>query len=296
MRSESEMLALIVHTAQNDDRIRAAMLNGSRANPKVSRDIFQDFDVIYFVTGLESFTNDHRWIERFGELMIVQMPAAMGDPPPLNDGRFAYLMQFTDGNRIDLTLVPLARFAEFHPESLSVLLLDKDRLFKPLPPPSERDHLPQPPSAKAFADCCNEFWWVAPYVAKGLWREEIVYAKYMLDNTLREQLMKMLTWQVGIATQFTAGPGKFGIQLQRYLTPERWARLTKTYADASPEQTWEALHVMCELFRTAAQGVAEHFRFEYPNREDEQVRAHLKQVQALSREAIDIYSGGEMGR
>ncbi|MBS3934481.1 MAG: aminoglycoside 6-adenylyltransferase [Truepera sp.] len=76
MRSESEMLALIVHTAQNDDRIRAVMLNGSRVNPRASRDIFQDFDVIYFVTDLASFTNNHRWLERFGELMILQMPDA----------------------------------------------------------------------------------------------------------------------------------------------------------------------------------------------------------------------------
>lgn len=92
MRSESEMLALIVHTAQSDDRIRAVMLNGSRVNPKASRDIFQDFDVSYFVTELESFKNDHRWLERFGELMILQMPDAMGDPPLLNDSYFAYLL------------------------------------------------------------------------------------------------------------------------------------------------------------------------------------------------------------
>ena len=32
MRGEQEMLELIVSTAQNDDRIRAVMLNGSRLN------------------------------------------------------------------------------------------------------------------------------------------------------------------------------------------------------------------------------------------------------------------------
>ena len=62
-------------------------------------------------------------------------------------------------------------------DSLSVLLLDKDGIIEPFPPPSEADYLPAPPTAEGFADCCNEFWWVCPYVAKGLWREEIVYAK-----------------------------------------------------------------------------------------------------------------------
>lgn len=168
MRSEQEMLALILNTAKEDNRIRVAMLSGSRTNPNAKRDIFQDFDVTYFVTDLDSFTKDHSWIERFGELMIRQMPEAMEDPPPMNDGHFAYLMQFTDGKRIDPTLFPLAKLHEFQRESLSSMLLDKDNLFEPLSPPSESDYLPKPPTVKAFSDCCNEFWWVCPGVAKGL--------------------------------------------------------------------------------------------------------------------------------
>src|SRR5687768_10284820 len=249
MRSEREMLELIVNTANDDDRIRAAMLNGSRVSPDARRDIFQDFDVIYFVTDIDSFTRDHGWIRCFGELMILQMPEAMADPPPMKDGHFAYLMQFRDGNRIDLTLFPLAKFHEFERESLSAMLLDKDGLFDELPAPSESDYLPTPPAAKAFADCCNEFWWVSTYVAKGLWREEITYAKYLQDVAVREQLMKMLTWHVGIKTQFTSGPGKFGKYLNKYLEPAQWTMLENTYADASYEKTWQSLHTMGDLFR-----------------------------------------------
>ena len=186
MRSEKEMLELIVGTAENDDRIRAVIMSGSRANPNARRDIFQDFDIAYLVTDVDSFRNDRGWINRFGELMILQMPEAMKDPPPKNDERFSYLMQFTDGNRIDLKLFPIAKLHEFERESLCMLLLDKDGVVEPFPAPSENDYLPIPPSAKAFSDCCNEFWWVCPYVAKGLWREEIIYAKHMLDQVIRE--------------------------------------------------------------------------------------------------------------
>ena len=289
MRSEQEMLELIISTAENDDRIRAVMLNGSRVNPNAPRDIFQDFDIAYFVTDIDSFTGDHTWIERFGEIMILQMPEAMIDPPPMNDGHFAYLMQFMDGNRIDLTLFPLAKLHEFESESLSVMLLDKDGLFKALPAPSDSDYLPKPPTAKAFSDCCNEFWWVSPYIAKGLWRQEIIYAKYILDNSAREQLMKMLNWHIGIKTQFTEGPGKFGKHLKQHLEPMHWAMLEKTYSDASYENTWETLHTMCDLFRIIAMGVAKHFGFEYPHKDDERVSAHLKHVQTLPRNAAGIY-------
>jgi aminoglycoside 6-adenylyltransferase len=42
MRSEKEMLDLIINTANEDPRIRAAYLEGSRVNSTVQADIFQD--------------------------------------------------------------------------------------------------------------------------------------------------------------------------------------------------------------------------------------------------------------
>ena len=289
MRSENEMLELIVNTAREDERIRAVILNGSRVNPNAPRDIFQDFDLIYFVTDVASFRADEGWIDRFGERMILQMPDDMGDPPPEKNAGFAYLMQFTDGNRIDLNLFPVDRLSELEDDSLSLLLLDKDGLFGQLPPPSESSYLPQPPTAKAFADCCNEFWWVCPYVAKGLWRGEITYARYMLDQVVRDQLMKMLMWYIGVKTQFSVNPGKFGKYYSRHLEPKLWEQLLKTYSDAGIENTWQALFAMCDLFRTAAQRVAAHFGFEYPSGDDHRVSAHLRHVRELPADAQQMY-------
>jgi aminoglycoside 6-adenylyltransferase len=289
MRSEQEMLELIINTAQNDERIRAVIMNGSRANPNAPRDVFQDFDVVYVVTDIAPFREDPDWIKRFGELMILQMPEAMQGSPPREDGVFTFLMQFTDGNRIDLGLLPIAKLDQRKEDSLSVLLLDKDGLFQPFAPPSERDYLPRPPTAKAFFDCCNEFWWVCPYVAKGLWREEITYAKYMFDMAVREQLLEMLSWYVGVKTQFSRNPGKFGKYLSQYLEPELWDMLLKTYADASYDHTWEALFTMCALFRLVATQVAEHFGFDYPHGDDKRVSAHLKHVQSLPKNATEMY-------
>jgi aminoglycoside 6-adenylyltransferase len=288
MRSEQAMLELIVNTARSDDRIRAVVMNGSRANPHARRDIFQDFDIVYLVTDLASFRDDDTWIDRFGEMMILQMPEAMRDPP-MNDGRFTYLMQFTDGNRIDLTLLPVAKLHEFKRDSLSLLLLDKDGIVEPFPAPSESDYLPRPPTSKAFSDCCNEFWWVCAYVAKGLWRKEIIYAKDMLDQIVREQLMKMLTWHVGVKTQFLRGLGSHRKYLKQYLEPELWAMLEKTYSDASYEKTWDALQMTCDLFRVSANQVADHFGFDYPRNDDEKVSAHLKHVRSLPKNAKEIY-------
>ena len=46
MRTEREMMDLILSTAKEDERIRAVCLEGSRVNPNAPRDIFQDYDVV----------------------------------------------------------------------------------------------------------------------------------------------------------------------------------------------------------------------------------------------------------
>ncbi len=289
MRNEQEMLELIIGTAENDERIRAVIMNGSRVNPNAQGDIFQDFDIIYIVSEVASFKNDRRWINRFGKMMIMQLPDDMQYPPPDPDGSFTYLMQFTDGNRIDLCLFPVARLTELPQDSLSLLLLDKDGIIAPFAPPSEHDYIPRPPTEKAYLDCCNEFWWVCPYVAKGLWRQEIVYARYMLDQVIRPQLMKMLTWYVGTSTDFMGNPGAYGKYLGKYLKPEWWDMLQKIYADADYEHTWDALLTMGDLFRTVAVDVAIYMGLEYPRGDDERVRRHLEHVRRLPRDAKKIY-------
>jgi aminoglycoside 6-adenylyltransferase len=289
MRSEQEIFNLIIETARKDERIRVVLLNGSRANPNAPRDIFQDFDIVYLVTDVTPFWKNLTWIERFGELMILQMPEDMGDHSPTKDGGFGYLMQFADGNRIDLGVQPLKKLDEKLKDSLTVVLLDKDNLVGLIKEANESGCLPQPPTVKAFADCCNEFWWVSAYVAKGLWRGELPYARTMLDQSTRDELMKMLTWYIGLKTNFSKNPGKFGKYFQRYLEPEQWDLLEKTYANADYEHTWDALFAMCQLFRTAAVRVAEHSGFQYPVTDDEKVSAHLQHVRTLPKDAREIY-------
>ena len=289
MRSEREMLDLILSTARADERIRAVILNGSRANPEVNPDPFQDFDVVYLVRDVDSFRRDPAWIDCFGERMILQLPDDMDDVSNKQKVSYAYLMQFADGNRIDLTLYPVERLGTMDRDTLSVLLLDKDGAIEPFPPPSAAGYAPKPPTAKAFADCCNEFWWCSPYVAKGLWRRQIPYARYMLDTVLRGELLKMLDWYVGLKTGFARGSGYLGKYLEKELEPELWTLWMRTYADGGIENAWDALETMCALFRIAAGEVAEKSGFAYPHGDDERVSVHLKHVRSLPADAKEMY-------
>ena len=290
MRSEQQMMDLIISTAKEDERIRGVVLGGSRANPNVKRDIFQDFDIIYVVKDINTFTSDHSWIKIFGEMMILQMPKCMGMPPDINDGSFTYLMQFIDGNRIDLGLVPVEMIdTVIKGESLGILLLDKDKIMGSIPPSSDSDFITKRPTASLFGDCCNEFWWICPYVAKGIWRDELPYAMYTYDRYGRDMLMEMIKWYIGIHTDFSISSGKHGKYFKEYLEPELWEMYVKTYSNSNYENLWKALFTAGDLFRVMAQKVGEHFGYEYPFGEDERVTAHLKHVRDLSRDAMEMY-------
>jgi aminoglycoside 6-adenylyltransferase len=285
MRSEKEMLDLILGYARQNEDVRAVVMNGSRVNPNAKKDPFQDYDIVYFVKEVEPYKRNPEIVRYFGDILILQLPEDMGEPPPSNDGGYGYLMQFMDGTRIDLGFEPVSHASRCAEDTLTVVLLDKDNLIGMLPPSSDRGYLPHKPTAKAFDDCCNEFWWVNPYVAKGLWRDELTYARYMLDKVVREQLMRMLTWYFGIRTGFQKSPGKLGKYLKGSLEEDVWVMLERSYSDARPEAAWEALFVMGELFRKVAKVVASHFGFTYPEQDDKNVSAFIRRIKALPKDA-----------
>jgi aminoglycoside 6-adenylyltransferase len=289
MRTEQEMFDLILRVAEGDERVRAVGMNGSRANPNVPRDQFQDFDIVYLVTEVDSFQRDHRWVDVFGERIIMQMPDTHTLFPSKPSESFAYLMQFADGNRIDLTLKPLKlKDAYVQKDKLTVILLDKDRALLQIPPPTDEVYWVQKPTPGHFADCCNEFWWVSTYVAKGLWRREMLYAQEHMNHCVRPMLIRMLEWQIGFETDFSVSAGKCGKYLDRYLSPASWRELLTTYAGGSYEDVWRAVFAMGRLFRQSAHVVARRLNAEYPSGDDRRVTAFLRRIEKLAPDAAEI--------
>ena len=291
MRNPEAMIDLILTTAREDERIRAVVLNGSRANPNARVDRLQDFDIQYIVDSIEPFVEDPTWPDRFGPTVIRQLPEDMGDPPPSRDGTYAYLLLFTDGNRIDLTLCPWSLYATRRPDSLTRVLLDKDGRLGAVPPPSEADYSVQVPTAKAYADCCNEILWVSTYVAKGLWRNEPVYARTMAESYVRPQLMRLVDWYLAQRGGFAINPGKSGKRYAELLPPDLWALYARTYADLDLAQGWEALRALHTLFCQVAQELAQALGFDFPRAEAEAVGAYLASLEGLPRETPDPTTG-----
>ncbi len=249
--------------AVKDSRVRAVFLQGSRVNKKILPDRLQDFDILLIVDQKESFLSDHSWISRFGEKLIWQLPDEMQlGQEPSEKVSFHYLMLFTDGIRIDLTLFPKNQMhKDFKLDSLSVLWLDKDGLFPHVDPPSEKDYLIRKPTNKEFADCCNEFWWVSTYISKGLLRQEISYTKAMMEGPVRDMLMLMVSWYIGTKTGFSVSFGNKGRRMKYHLSEDEYNQILETYPDYKTENIWNALFLMTDLFSHYASQVSERLQF-----------------------------------
>jgi aminoglycoside 6-adenylyltransferase len=260
------MMELILKFAEKDERIRVVGMEGSRTNVKVPKDQFQDYDITYVVTEMDSFTKGDGWLDYFGQRMIMQKPEAMELFPPELGNWFSYLMLFEDGNRIDLTLVPINELELYlTSDKLLTILLDKDGRVPTKPVPTDVDYHVKKPSAQMFDDCCNEFWWVSTYVAKGLCRGEILFAIEHLNNYVRPMLLQMLAWQVGIKTYFSLSVGKAYKYLDQYLGKDDWNQLLATYPNGTPDAVWEALFTCHRLFRKSASDTADRLGFAYPD-------------------------------
>ncbi|MFK7937269.1 MAG: aminoglycoside 6-adenylyltransferase [Saprospiraceae bacterium] len=280
MRSEEQIITTIISVAKKDERIRAVILNGSRTNKNVVKDDFQDFDIIYLVKELSSFENSPNWIDVFGERIILQLPNSMiiDDIPVESGEEITYLMLFKDFNRIDLNLIKVENQKDCN-DSLNKILLDKDNLFDQIVEPTDEDYLVKQPSQKEFHDCCNEFWWVSTYVVKGLARNELLYAKEMLEEPVRKMFMKMIAWYAVGEKGFSINIGKSNRFLKKHVNLSLWNSILKTYPNAEKVNIWNSLKEMAALFYEISPEVARKTGLTYDRVEAENVRKYLQQME-----------------
>lgn len=293
MRTEKEMLNLILGVAEKDDRIKAVYMNGSRTNANAPSDIFQDYDIVFVVTETWPFIQDPNWIDCFGELLVMQEPdkndQLMGLEVNIED-TYGYLMLFKDGNRIDLHLeTPKHMLIHFLEDKLTVPLLDKEGILPAIDEPTDSDYWVRKPTEAQYQSCCNDFWWCLQNVGKGIWRDELPYAKQMFELVIRARLDEMVSWWIGFHHEYNISTGKMGKYYKKYLPEAHWSMYEKTYSDRDYENFWDSIFTACELFRDLAVQLAEALSFTYPVKDDENMTQYLKHIRKLPANAKGIF-------
>ncbi len=274
----------LVQWADRKEAVRAMLLTSTRANPRAPVDIFSDYDVVLVVTDIRPFFADRSWLQDFGQVLVVYWDPI--DPEPAYGlEQTGNVTQYADGLKIDFRLWPVAlaeRIAQAPalPVDLDVgytVLVDKDHLTAGMRPPTYRAYIPSRPTEDTYQTVIQDFFSDAPYVAKCLWRDELLPAKWCLDYDMKHiYLCRMLEWRMERDQGWSVPTGNLGKGLKKRLPPEIWSQLEGTYVGAGITDNWEALFRTMALFRRVAIDVADDLDYAYPHDLDQRVTAYVR--------------------
>lgn len=285
---ETAVLARLVAWGEAHPSIRALVLTSSRARADESVDSLSDYDLIVAVDDAEAFIADDGWVSAYGQPL-----ARWGDRSELY-GMTKYFqgVVYSDGVKVDYTVWPdalLERVAEAKtlPDALDVgyrVLLDKEQRTSEWAPPTYRAHIPTKPTEAEYRALVEEFWWDTTYVAKALWRGEIVLAKFVLDYDAKlVALRRVLEWRIELDHNWSLRPGAYGRGLEQHLPADIASELSRTYVGTGIEDNWGALFRTTELFRRVATEVGDALGYAYPLEVDEAITTQLEEVRQLSK-------------
>jgi len=286
---EDTVIQQLVQWGKRQPLVCAVILASSRAIPHAYTDLFSDYDVILVLHEIKPFYNDRSWLETFGSVLALYR-----DPLSLDRGfeRAAYVTQYESGLKIDFTIWPvellksIASQSQLPPEFDAgyQVLVDKTQLTDGLQPPTYSAYIPKPPTDIEYQTIMEEFFLDTTYVAKFLWRDDLMAAKHILDHSLKQEyLRRVLEWRIEIDHAWSVKPGPYGRGLKRWLPPDVWADLEDTYTGADLDSNWTALFRTIDLMRRIAIEVGLRLGYSYPDNLEGRVRSYLFRVRESDR-------------
>ncbi|MDA3931387.1 MAG: aminoglycoside 6-adenylyltransferase [Tenericutes bacterium] len=254
----------VIDFAKNNDDVRAVVMNGSRVNANIKPDDYQDFDIVYYVREFHRFMEDKQFIKTFGDILVIQTKD--DQRPDVSEDElmwYIYLIQFKDGTRLDLTILDIDDLEKkVYEDSLTKILLDKDELINDLKEADESSYYVQKPTNKEIFLTVNEFYWVCPYVGKGLARNHVFYAIKHLD-ILRREIERMIDWWIGHKHDYKISVGKGKHRYVDLLPIGIYNKYTDTYTDTRIDSIWKALYISIDIFDELYQKIAAVYDIEY---------------------------------
>lgn len=276
MRNQEQLLSHFVEWAHNNKVVRTAIMTSSRVSEDAKIDFLSDYDIELYVSDIKEFSINDDWLEDFGPIM-VRWP--FKPKSTFNENWITRLILFKDGVRIDFQITDQIKIDSKRYDNGYEILIDKDGLARNLNQPTFSEFIIKKPTKEEYEELVHEFWWDAYYIPKYLWRDELPFAKYMLDYTLRYSFIhKIVDWYIGYENNWSVETGALGKKYKRLLPKEIWDEFEQTYAGGGIEENWEAFIQNTKFFRKMAKRVGQKLGYEYPDEVDKEVMDFCNKV------------------
>ena len=98
----------------------------------------------------------------------------------------------------------------------------------------------------------------------------------------------MLSWDIGIKTEFSCSIGKSGKYMKKFLSEDIWNRFLATYSAAETDSVWNSVFTAVDLFDETAVKSAFSFNYIYDTNEAKHSRSFLLHTFSLPKDAEEI--------
>ena len=102
-----------------------------------------------------------------------------------------------------------------------------------------------------------------------------------MNEVLRHELLRMISWYVGTEKGFNFSLGKNYKFLDKHISKELWDNLLNTYSMSSYEEMWKSFDLCLCLFKKISKKVADSLGYNYPDY-DENVTKYLQTQKRIS--------------
>lgn len=261
------ILARFTAFAEREPRVLMAVQVGSGARKDRPADAFSDLDLLVVVTELEPFLTGE-WLSELGDVKVHFTE------PTFCGGREMRVL-YDGALDVDLPLLTPAMFDELLRDFTPLFARGARVVFDRMDGTArvmEAAQTPQKPyeipSAAAFDNLTQDFWYHTVWTAKKILRGETWAAKLCLDGylkTLLRQLLEMHAHALHGNTYDTWHDGRF---LDQWAEPWVTEALKTAYAPYDLQEMPKALLQTADIFRRAAKETAEKYGYTYPEAAD----------------------------
>lgn len=270
--------------AEGDDRIRGAMIVGSRARTDRPADAWSDLDLVIVATDADELLDDTAWLRHLGEPVITFIEqTAVGSQ---RERRVLY----EGGIDVDFPIIPAEMLSQLvarppgDPLVMTVgglmnrghrILLDRDGVLARIAEKA-RDApplAPEPVNQHTLDETLNDFWYHCVWTAKKLRREELFVAHECLDQALRYRLLRLLRWHGGEAVSW------HGMRfMEAWIDPDIATRYAQTWATHDRDDVVRAIHAAMDLATWLGERIASEHNLVFDSRADTVSRAWVREL------------------
>ncbi len=269
------LLENVIAWAQAEEPIRALVVTGSLARADGSADQYSDLDAQIITDDITRYTGDDSWLDTLGEVWI-RFPLYQDVP--------YRLVWFADGIKVDFqfitidsirTIIKSATLSEEYQRGYQVLL-DKDGLYRQLPPSPRRFPPAKPPSPEALHAAINEFWFEAIHVAQFIRRRQFWVVKFR-DWTMKSNLLQLLEWHARVIHQ-APNTWLLGKHIDRWTDEQSYAAIKKIWAPWDGAELWDSLLLQLALFRRLSRELSNALGYPYAEETYQEIEAYIQRL------------------